>query len=249
MCQAIGVVVSGFTVVESKTGVQREKLCGNATCFAVSPTGHLLTAKRLVEEYDGLAKDATATEHARTKGFEIKPHLWVYCASEKYDASVAYMSPKYDFAVLKTDRRGPYFRLASEIDRIKGTRIHAFGYPEAPSRPLSIEVATETPPTETGASVTIEMVSSYEWCTGQVSGLRTNSGTVYLEHNAPIKTINAGGPVVTDDGIVVGMTAPTPSNNEKDQAAGKQSYALNFCQAREELTSLIPEVMRVVPRR
>ncbi len=108
---ATGLVVSGATVTNLKSGELVEVPGSRGTCFALSPKGYLLTNRHVVEEYVKLTRaDATIEEVQAKTSCRIKPNLWVYFAKEKYEAKVIYMSGKYDMAVLKVDREGPYFR-------------------------------------------------------------------------------------------------------------------------------------------
>lgn len=247
--QAIGLVVSGFIVTDSKTGITHERPCRRATCFAVSPAGHLLTTKFLIDEYVSLAKNAAGLEEAQTKGFEIKPFLRAYLAGEKHDAQVVFVSSKHDLAVLKVERPGPHFRLAADVASAKGARIHVFGYLKAPSRPLTLEVATEQPPNDADAAVALDTNCSYGWCNGILTGVRTQSGIEYIEHNAAIESIGSGGPVVLDEGSVVGMITRNPSEKEEtdDDEAG-MSEALSSNQVRDELARIAPELQTTPAR-
>ncbi len=141
---ATGLVVSGATVTNLKTGELVEVPGSRGTCFALNPKGYLLTNRHVVEEYVKLTRADAAIEAVQEKtACRIKPELWVYFAKDKYEAKVVYMSGKYDMAILKVDREGPYFRLNSNPNIIQGTHIYAMGFPAASSAPLSVEGAIQ----------------------------------------------------------------------------------------------------------
>ncbi len=243
--QAMGIVVSGVSRTNRKTGVLDEQPCGRGTCFAFSPSGHVLTHKRLVEEYERLSRAAANSEDERVKGFKIEPKLWVYFGKDRYDAKVAFKSPKYDIAVLEIDHRGPYFRLAPHLKNIERARVYALGYPEGPSQALSIENALQKPerkPGEEAGSILDESDLAYSINRGIVCDLYATADAVYIQHSASISALSPGGPLILDDGTVLGIHTPVSFARENPDAGLKKSYALRLSQAREELARIVPGI-------
>jgi S1-C subfamily serine protease len=243
--QATGLVVSGATVTDLKSGALIEVPGSRGTCFALNPKGYLLTNKHVVEEYVKLSRaDAKIEEVLKVSSCRIQPNLWVYFAKEKYDAKVVYISGRYDLAVLKVDREGPYFRLTSRPDIVQGTRIYAMGFPAASSEALSIEGAIQRSTrrlSENVESVLDEADYRYSITDGIVSLLRTELGTEYIQHSAPISGGNSGGPLIYDDGSVLGINTLVAFDKEK-AGVGVKYYALSLRQALDEIKRKVPEV-------
>jgi len=243
--QAMGIVVSGFIVADHNTGVRQEQLCGRGTCFAMSPKGHVLTTKPLVEEYEKVNRADAKIKEARAKNFEIEPKLWVYFGKKRYDAKIAYKSPKYDIAVLEIDRQGPYFRLAPDLANIERARVYALGYPDAPSQPLSIENALQRPerkPGEKAASDLNESDFALSINNGIVSDVHRTAEAVYIEHSASISALRQGAPLILDDGTVLGIHTPVSFDNENPFAGATKCHALRLSQAHEELKQNVPAI-------
>jgi S1-C subfamily serine protease len=243
--QATGLVVSGATVTNLKSGELFEVPGSRGTCFALSPKGYLLTNKHVVEEYAKLTRaDATLEEAVAKMSCRIKPNLWVYFAKEKYDAKVIYTSGKYDIAVLKVEHEGPYFRLASNPSIIQGTRVYALGFPAVSSQPLSVEAAIQRMTrklSENVESVLDESVFRYTISDGIVSLLRSELGIEYIQHSAAISGGNSGGPLIYEDGGVLGLNTLVAFDDEKP-GVGVKYYALGLSQALDELKRKVPEV-------
>lgn len=243
--RATGLVVSGATVTDLKSGALIEVPGSRGTCFALSRKGYLLTNKHVVDEYVKLSRaDATIEEVLKKSSCRIRPNLWVYFAKEKYDAKVIYMSGKYDLAVLKVDHEGPYFRLTSRPDILQGTRIYAMGFPAASSQPLSIEGAVQRSTrklSENVESVLDEADYRYSITDGIVSLVRTELGTVYIQHSAAISGGNSGGPLIYDDGSVLGINTLVAFDKEQ-HGVGVKYYALSLSQALDEIKRKVPEI-------
>ena len=188
--------------------------------------------------------DARIEDVLTSTSCRIKPNLWVYFAKEKYEAKVVYMSGKYDMAVLKVDREGPYFRLTSRPSIVQGTHIYAMGFPAASSEPLSIEGAVQRSIrklSENVESVLDESDYRYSITDGIISLLRTELGTEYIQHSAPISGGNSGGPLIYDDGSVIGINTLVGFDSEKP-GVGVKYYAVSLNQAVDELKRKVPDL-------
>jgi S1-C subfamily serine protease len=242
---ATGLVVSGATVTNLKTGELVELPGSRGTCFALSPKGYLLTNRHVVEEYVKLTRaDATIEDVQAKTACRIKPNLWVYFAKDKYEAKVIYMSGKHDIAVLKVDREGPYFRVNSNPSIVQGTHIYAMGFPAASSEPLSIEGAIQRSTrklSENVESVLDESDYRYSITDGIVSLLRTELGTEYIQHSASISGGNSGGPLIYDDGSVIGINTLV-SFDKENAGVGVKYYAVSLHQALEEIRRKVPDL-------
>jgi S1-C subfamily serine protease len=243
---ATGLVVSGATVTNLKSGELVELPGSRGTCFALNANGYLLTNRHVVEEYVKLTRaDATIEEVQAKTACRIKPNLWVYFAKDKYEAKVIYMSGKYDMAVLKVDREGPYFRVNSNPSIVQGTHIYAMGFPAASSEPLSIEGAIQRSTrklSENVESVLDESDYRYSITDGIVSLLRTELGTEYIQHSASISGGNSGGPLIYDDGSVIGINTLVSFDKEK-AGVGVKYYAVSLNQALVEIKRKVPDLL------
>ena len=140
-------------------------------------------------------------------------------------------------AVLKVDREGPYFRINRKPNIAQGTHIYAMGFPAASSEPLSVEAAIQRSArklSESVESVLDESDFRYSITDGIVSLLRTELGTEYIQHSAPISGGNSGGPLIYDDGSVIGINTLVAFDREK-AGVGVKYYALSLNQVLSEL--------------
>jgi S1-C subfamily serine protease len=243
--RAIGLVVAAASVTNLKTGEMIEVPGSRGTCFALSPSGYLLTNRHVVDEYVKLTRaDAKIDEIVQKQQCRIKPRLWVYFAKEKYEAKVVHMNTKYDIAILKVEREGPYFRLCTRPKIVQGTHIFALGFPVASSEPLSVEGAVQRGArklSETVESVLDESDYRYSITDGIVSLLRSELGVEYIQHSASISGGNSGGPLIYDDGSVLGVNTLVAFDKEKP-GVGVKYYAVNLRQVVKELSRNIPDL-------
>jgi len=93
------------------------------------------------------------------------------------------VDPSSDLALLKVDGEGlPYLRIASDQHPSVGTAVHAIGNPQGLTNTLSA---------------------------GIVSGVRTRDKATWLQTTAATSPGSSGGPLLTGDGLVVGVTTST----------------------------------------
>ena len=118
------------------------------------------------------------------------------------------------------------------------------GFPAASSEPLSIEGAIQRSTrklSENVESVLDESDYRYSITDGIVSLLRTELGTEYIQHSAPISGGNSGGPLIYDDGSVIGINTLVSFDKEK-AGVGVKYYAVSLNQALEEIRRKVPEL-------
>jgi S1-C subfamily serine protease len=209
----------------------------------VSPDGHLLTAKPLVDEYEKLNRARARIEEAKAQGFKVELKLWVYFDKERFDATVAWPGDKYDVAVLKIARRGPYFRLVPHHGDVRDKRIFALGYPEAASRPLTIGTTIEKSarkPGENPATDLAESDTAFSIHKGTAKEARSEAQTAYIEHSASISAISPGGPLILDDGTALGIVTSPVFDSEQPGSGPKKRNALDLSQVYGELKQHVP---------
>jgi S1-C subfamily serine protease len=243
--QATGLVVAGATITDLNSGEMVELPGSRGTCFAIDPRGYLLTNRHVVEEFVRLSRaDAKIAELEKSKAWRVKPNLWVYFAKERYDARVLYTSTTYDMAVLKVERRGPCFRLATKPAIIQGTHIYALGFPAASSESLSVEGAIQKSlrkVSEAAESVLDESDFRYSITDGIISLIRQEAGTEYIQHSAEISGGNSGGPLIYEDGSVLGVNTLV-TFDKKEPGVGVKYYAIGVKQLLADLRRKVPEL-------
>jgi hypothetical protein len=249
MRDAVGIVVSGLTVRDRDTGESWVIPCKKATCFAIGKNGGMLTNKKLVADHIKLQGADAKIEEARIKHqLEITPTLWLYIHGEEHEIESAEVDKKFDFGLLKIKHQGPCFSLAPahEVDHLQGAAIRALGYREAEIRPLSIDVALEKPPQKPKddlAGVRDESKSNFHIEPGTVTKPRcaeVDTGSEYIQHTASSKGLT-GGPLVLDNGSVIGINVPDALAEPGDSEHSAQKfYALSLIPAREELAKIGP---------
>jgi S1-C subfamily serine protease len=246
MSQATGLVVSGAVITDLRTGDLIESPGNRGTCFAVNSRGHLLTNRHVVEDHVKLTRaDAKLKEIETTKSWRVKPKLWVYIAAQRYEAVVLYKSEKYDLAVMKIERAGPYYKLSDSPNIVQGTQIYAVGFPAASSQPLSIDGAIEASRkklSEKAETVLSESDFRYTIADGIISLVRDEAGVEYVQHGAQISGGNSGGPLIYADGTVLGINTLVTFDTSKP-GVGVKYYAQSITQAVSELSHQVPEML------
>lgn len=184
---------------------------GWGTGFFVGEEGqdpmYLITNHHVIEPFlesgEGELVQAETTEGVLTGRSKIR----VYYDSDDYEEAypVAYDEIK-DLAVLKlgaaTSKRTP-LPLCSPTDNMVGSTIYAVGYPGLAENIFADATSTWGP---SDVSVT----------SGSISRLLTTSGTgqMRLQIDCVIRHGNSGGPLVNEDGQVLGIAVSSVSDEE-----------------------------------
>ena len=184
---------------------------GWGTGFFVGEEGqdpmYLITNHHVIEPFlesgEGELVQAETTEGVLTGRSKIR----VYYDSDDYEEAypVAYDEIK-DLAVLKlgaaTSKRTP-LPLCSPTDNMVGSTIYAVGYPGLAENVFADATTTWGP---SDVSVT----------SGSISRLLTTSGTgqMRLQIDCVIRHGNSGGPLVNEDGQVLGIAVSSVSDEE-----------------------------------
>src|SRR5208337_3489222 len=111
VAEAVGFVVCGAQFVYPD-GSQGDFPATIGTAFMVSPEGHLLTNKHVVEEVWNLKNAKLLRKKMRDELLlEMTPAVWVFFGKHKYEAEILYVSDNHDLGILKIARQNvPYFR-------------------------------------------------------------------------------------------------------------------------------------------
>ena len=157
----------------------------------------------------------------------FEPKIWVFFTKKtKLEAQIVHICDEneFDMAILKVDRSkgghgsDAYFRLASEEQKVKmGNRVASLGFPAAERDTNSLQEKLEEANRKALGSK-IETIfnendftlSYYE---GLVSRVYQDGHCGWISHSATVSHGNSGGPLVSVEGLVVGInTLADPAN-------------------------------------
>jgi len=233
-----------YQLTEDKTTLRKDPtgdfevlLGGTGTCFTVTPDGHALTNKHVIEEIVRLTQAEGKVEHLvseenRTKDEKISslvPTVWVFFGGEGFIATIEHVSDQFDLAILKVDREdSPYFQLAANNDLIRGDAIWTAGFPGSARGALpGYDSNTPAGPHQTIKSNFSDDNFEFVQNDGSVSQISRRHNLVnVIMHSAKINPGNSGGPLFTKRGLVTGIN--TWANDAGD---------VNFSQAMPQLRS------------
>ena len=245
--EATGLVVCGLRLT-FPNGVQGDLVTGQGSTFSITPSGDLLTNKHVIESaHDGSDAQDVLTElrqKNRKLQIDVQPIVWVFFGKEKFVAMIRYVSPQFDLAILKVDRADkPFFRLSTSAALPRAMPVYALGYPGAAREMMTEEEIMQTVRRQAKAETVDQKFKSSDFefvlTSGTVSRTKTEEGAVgrsWIQHNVNIHPGNSGGPLVTSEGLVVGINTLTHRN-----AAGV-SLSLSMPQLRQEIERSVPGV-------
>lgn len=260
--KSVGLVIVGRRITDPNGRVW-ERPRSTGTCFAVSPDGHLVTNKHViqgaVEEKEAPARRAIEEKEK----IRFEPVVWVFFGlHEKHPAEIVYHSENYDLAVLKIDRPTPHHFALCQTEEAATPRIEdlvALGYPGKLRDQLKLMGAGAANQESGGGPVPVQrwfketdFVYSREKGYAKLPPFRLAAsggfGECYmLMHTAAISGGNSGGPLICRDGTVVGIN--TQVLTERIVIAGKviserevqgAGFALTLPQLRKEIARGAP---------
>ena len=188
--------------------------CGGAgTCFLVTADGFAITNFHVVDNYLD-AKDQRNVYGELADLFKadtMAPKLIVYLDGAPHDAEVEFNSTEYDFAILKIDTIAnyPFFQLASTETIPRLTKVTVLGFPGSARTVFNREEYLQNKKNRASNDPRNwfkESDLAYVATVGEISRVseRGDDGLI-VQHTAVIDGGNSGGPLVTNDGIVVGI--------------------------------------------
>ena len=231
--EAIGLVVCGVRETDP-LGQVREIPFGTGTAFAVTPDGVLFTNKHVVEKIVNLRNAKHTLERFRDKGFEIVPTIWVFFGRDKQVADVLHVSDTFDFAILKVPKpTARVFALRREATFPRGQQVYALGFPAAANIPLSVDEVLKLSTRRAGGTPQVEdsfLNKEFEFVltSGRISRMTDGDGQAWLQHDTALNPGNSGGPLVGEDGTVIGI------NTLRNSAASGVAYSLGLPQLAAE---------------
>ena len=247
IAQSVGLVVEGKHVV-LKDGAVLEIPYGQGSGFLISPSGLMLTNRHVVEEAVKLMNARAQREKIRRDELrEEEGRVWVFFESRKYDAEVVYVSAKYDLAVLRVARvNAPFFRLSGSLLAPRGEEVVAIGYPGLANESVSLSEHIENYVKHNTGLRDVGLYFkdrdfSFSLTRGTVSRtFQESGGQTMIQHEAVVRHGNSGGPLVTSQGVVIGINTLAQWRAEHpDDAAMKLS--LEISQLKQEIIEHVPE--------
>ncbi len=221
---------------------------GTGSGFIVSPVGHIITNKHVVENIHNFGGSAKLRDLQQASGTELQPRVWVFFGrGRKFTATIVHVSGDFDLAVLKIDHPvGEWFSLCrtpAEDIPVTLSDLLAVGFPgvdrdvDGPKEQLEAELRQHV--TRGPVELLIPdrgFLPTYSRG-GVVQQARLKAASpnerpsMVLQHGAKVAAGNSGGPVVTSDGLVLGInTWRVPTKVE-----GNQYFALTLPQLRAEI--------------
>jgi hypothetical protein len=215
LAAAVGLVVCGFHITQP-TGRHTDLPISTGTCFAVSADGYLFTNKHVIEEISNWRQANLLLEKLRKEELlEVRPTVWVFFKKtsdtpDKYVADIIHVSDHHDFGILKIDRSGPFFALSKAEQFRRGLKVVACGFPGNAKVPHSEEETMETIRRQkTEANVENQFKNrdfEFTMTSGTINRVvNEQEGRQWIEHSALLNPGNSGGPLVAEDGKVVGI--------------------------------------------
>lgn len=241
--QALGLVVCGLRI-RRKPGEVLELPMSTGSCFLVTADGHAITNRHVVELLQTFKGSALFQRLQSDPEIEPEMAVWILFPDGEYNAELTFLSDRFDLALLKIDRsEGPFLRLSASPDLSRGIEVYAFGFPGAGRVPLSDE---ERATAEIRQEAAREIRDHFTWRDRQFSETRGTVSRVieedaslrrrWVQHTAATSPGNSGGPLITADGVVRGISTQIARD-----AAGV-NYALAMSQLRRELDQHIPSL-------
>lgn len=256
--ECIGLVVCGFEV-HSADGLVIEWPRNRGSCVMITADGKAMTNKHVISEvraYETVPAvqeliHRELAESLQSPVVRTEPRLWVFLDGERCNGSVTFVSETYDIAVLSIDIvDGAHMALSTFDEIARGTKVWACGFPGAadvtsPDEEDQWKARTRNYAVETASGLYIGVEAfltdhSFEHTrtNGEVSKLRS-SGTIQIQHTASISPGSSGGPLVREDGVVVGINTWVVSS----AAAPGLHFSVATGQLRDEIQTVVPDVV------
>jgi hypothetical protein len=228
--------------------------------FAVSAHGHFLTNKHVVEKTYQLMNNSALLDKLKRQGKlqELKPMVWLFVTdkerrTQKFEARILHVSDNFDLSILKIDRdHKPYFRLAATDKARQALPVHACGFPGNSLEPLTdrerlIEMNRRKKPPQDVASLFKSRDFLFTMTTGTVTRVvpEEGSGQIWIHTDATVNPGNSGGPLITDQAIVIGLNTLSVGHRI-DPRSTRAFYALSVGQLKTEIDIHLKDAVRWV---
>ena len=226
---------------------------GHGSCFLISSDGYAITNWHVVRAHLEAQNPSgkrfykhLSDNNDKFTGF--RPQLLVFLGEKNkkryHKARVVHVSPveDEDVAIIKIEdvSDSPYFKLAKYEEIQPLTDVYSLGYPGANRRFGTSEKDTKK------LQMNVGSLNPDDWHPNNHLTLDRDKGIVnkidvhdgdlrIVQHTAELSSGNSGGPLVTDDGHVVGI-------NHSGSAGAKHFYATPPFSIKDELNKF-PQIM------
>jgi len=256
LAQSVGLVVVGWRAVHYDGRIAEVPL-STGTAFGLSPNGSLATNKHVIEPYlRGRRMSAFKRDLEDEYGVRTDEAIWVFIDGEKNDARLEWASPDRDLAILRIDAGlENWFRVAGSSDDLLDREVRAVGFPSFVAAALSEEesqsqaiaaLLREHEPSEDVSAHFTRRHYQFFLTAGRVSQVVRDSvtGVTWLQHSAATAPGNSGGPLITENGLVLGVNTRVAQDTD---TATTSSQSLPLGQLRRELDNVVPDIQWVEP--
>jgi len=240
--ESVGLVACGVEVI-GPTGERWVESLGTGSCFAVSPQGHLVTNKHVIEDIDNLMRAPLLESFQKEKKMRVTPRIWVFLNKKRFDAKTLYVDDDNDFAIIKIEANDlPYFGLCSNDKMARQSPVSVYGFPGAARATVSDEERIR----EIGsrnADAREKNIDRYfkqrdlefSSTSGTISRIiKEEQGRWWVEHNAAINPGNSGGPLIDNDGSAIGI------NTLYHKGAPGIYWSLSIKQLKPQIDKYVP---------
>jgi S1-C subfamily serine protease len=232
----VAFIVCGYKLL-MKNDREFEIFSVTGTGFVISDQGHLATNRHVVESVSKGRKAPRFPDAFQAEIEKIEPRVWAFIDGKRYEGSVTHLNPDYDFAVVKLPKTGdPIFTLSEAKAIPRGSPVFALGFPGIVQGALSVEEDVQRRILSSTFHKFVEkefMPKDFEYLHtgGRVGRMLPIDNVDYVLHDAATHGGNSGGPLITEDGKVVGIN--TMSHNK----AASANFALGLHQLRPVIES------------
>ena len=242
--KTVGLLVVGAEFVDYE-GQLLQLPFGSGSAFAIASDGLMLTNKHVLERYQRLARSQRLKrdlmDQSRLNRLEEK--LWVFLEGVKSPASLVWASPTHDYAIIKIDMRfATTFSIAVSTQQLLDSDVRTIGFPGVASQvPLSVDEALQDLIKKGALHSDVSQYFKdrelqFLLTSGRISQVTKDdaTGVSWIQHTANIGPGSSGGPLVSVDGLVLGInTAVSPG-----EGGGASSFlAMPLGQFREQIDS------------
>jgi S1-C subfamily serine protease len=253
MKEVVGLVITGWEVTSPK-GVRTEEIYASGSCFVVTKDGYLLTNLHVVEQVDQDLNSQLRKDFEAKNLMTITPKIWVFFGrDDKSEAQIFYMSHDYDLAILKINRKSNHFLALSSKNPAEIPRdlhVAAYGFPGADRVVLSEKEHLERLSRQKSARYAEQNLKDRDFDfslrDGKINVLAHDVNFDQwpkpincVQHSAEIHHGNSGGPLVLDDGTVIGIN--TWKGSGKDDL--RVYFSMTLPQLRKDIDKVVPNAI------
>ncbi len=255
LADVIGLVVCGDEITYAD-GSRKESARSTGSCFAVTRDGFLITNQHVVKATEESKRSSRRQELEATLKITIRPKIWVFFGrADKYEAEIRHVSGDFDMAILKIERKTQTYLAPSNADPdsfARGSPVIACGFPgvDRVATTFSEQVVRDLVSLRTRGVVENQFPDkAFDFSIRKgIINVRPllfrypewQRDAQCLQHDAHIFGGNSGGPLISEDGSVIGINTIGRIDSKE---ALKTNYSVTMPQMRTEIDRQIPNVI------